>query len=441
MNVLTHGISRKKVASTLGLISTLMLPSIASAGLDVSNPSRKYEVTVIKGADLPITGQPIEGYSVMAIENGKLSPIPFQFDDINTKGLPFVPGAAVKIDGIENIFEAKDELAFMYKDMGEKGEDSILKNIQGTLISELEITEDGTSRYAYLVKGNAERSNKVYAHYDFETGVIETETYSIKFDPENITVWSDWKIKGFAGTHSAPKVLDTMKARFFIRLGFIKATLHNAILPAKTLAVKNGPIRSIVEADISIGALGIDILSGGVSATLTPGSIRFPIFALFPKAASVLSELLIDVTLDYVDFEGTRYKTPLGPDEPLIAGQKVSDKVREQYKSNFENPWVSISSGHNWDAFLISRFSEGFNPTVSALYYDEGAGDKPIKPENVKGSSAEMGIRLSDIPVGNHVIFEHSVYFGPDLWQGNSPKRAANAIFNPAKVSIKNFQP
>ena len=437
MKTRTHRFFSMKIASIIGLTGALALPSMVSAGLKVGNPSRHYEITVIKGADLSIMDQAFEHYSVMAIEDGKLTAIPFQFDDINVKGLTFVPGAVVKVEGTENVLEANDELAFMYKDMGPKGDASAIENTEGDVISEFEINEDGTHRYAYLVKNNPQRSDKVYAHYDFKTGLIETETYTMQFDPNNITVWSDWKVKGFTGTASAPNVLDTMKARFRVRLGFIKATLHNAIIPAKTIAVKNGPIRSIVEADITIGALGIDILSGGVSCTLSPRAIRYPIFAFFPKAAGALSELLIDVTVDHVDFEGAHYKTPLGPEQPLIAGQKASDKVRKQYKNDIDNPWVSIRSGHNWDMFFISRFYEGFTPTVSALYVDEGAGDKPNKPENFKGSSAEIGIRLADIPFGKDALFEHALYFGPGLWQGDDPTKAAHDIFNPAKVSIK----
>jgi hypothetical protein len=173
-----------------------------------------------------------------------------------------------------------------------------------------------------------------------------------------------------------------------------------------------------------------------VSVTLTPGAIRYPIFAFFPKAAGALSEFYIDVTIDHIDFEGTRYKTSLGPEEPLISGQKVSDKVRAKYKSDIDNPWVSISSGHNWDMYFISRLSEGFTPKVDAIYWDEGAGDKPNKPENFKGSSAEMGLKLSDVPVGSDTIFEYSIYFGPDLWKGNDAKTGAHHIFNPAKVVV-----
>ena len=436
MNIFNKNIPLKTPA-LFGLISTLALPIVASAGLEVSNPSRQYEVTVVKGEALPIVGESTAKYSLMAIEEGTFFPIPFQFDDKNIKGLNFVPGAVVKIDGSENVVDAQDELAFMYRDMGPKADAVAIDVLKGAIVSELEITEDGTSRYAYLVKGNAMRSDKVYAHYNFETGFIETETYTIQFDPNNTTLWSDWRIKGFTGTNSAPNVLDMMKARFFVRLGFLKATLHNAIIPATTIAVKNGPIRAIVEADISIGALGLNLLSGGLSITFTPQSIRYPIFAFFPKAAEALSDFSIDVTVDHVDFEGTRYKASLGPKEPLIAGQKVSDKVRAKYKSDAENPWVSISSPHGWDMFFISRLSDGFDPKVDAIYRDEGAGDKPNKPENFKGSSAEMGLSLSDIPVGTDAIFEYSLYFGKDLWRGNHAKTAAQHIFDPARVVVK----
>jgi len=435
MNVLNKNIPLK-IPALFGLISTLILPSLVSAGMEVTNPSRQYEVTVVKGEALPIIGESSAEYSVMAVEDGVLYPIPFQFDDKNIKGLNFVPGAVVEVDGKEDVVEAQDELAFMYRDMGPKADAVAIANIEGAMVSELEITEEGTSRYAYLVKGNAQRSDKVYSHYDFETGFVETETYTIQFDPKNITIWSDWRVKGFTGTDSAPNVLDMMKARFFARLGFLKVTLHNAIIPAKTIAVKNGPVRAIVEADISIGALGLDILSGGVSVTFTPQAIRYPIFAFFPKAAEALSEFYIDVTVDFVDFEGTRYKTSLGPEEPLIAGQKISDEVREKYKSDIDNPWVSISSGHNWDMYFISRLSEGFTPKVDAIYWDEGAGDKPNKPENFKGSSAEMGLKLSDVPVGADTVFEYSIYFGADLWEGNDAQTGADYIFNPAKVVV-----
>ena len=426
----------KKQVLTLGFIASISTSSLSIAGLEVTDPSRLWEVTTVNGETLSLLGEPIADYSVMALDKGKLVPIPFQFDEKNLNGFTFVPGGNIGVDGTENVIDGHDELVFLYRDLGPKADAGALGGAQGSVVSELEITEGGSSRYAYLVKGNSERSDKVYSHYDSNTGLIKTETYTMQFDPENVTVWSDWKIKGFSGTKSAPNVLDTMKARFFIKKGFIKATIHNGLLPAKTVAVKNGPIQSIIEADLTIGALGITILSGTISPVISPHYINFQVSAFLPKAVGMLSQFNIDATMDYVDFEGTKFRSPLGPEEPLIAGQRASDEVRAKYQSDLQNPWVSISSGRGFDVFFVGRFSDDFKPEVNALWLDAGFGDELNEPENIKGSSAEMGLRMDKLPAGQDVAWEYGVYFGTDLWQGNNPKPAADKIFNPAKVTV-----
>lgn len=424
----------------LGVTGLTALSSISHAGIATPNPARHLEVTKIKGDSIPfMLGKATANYSVMTVSQGALTPIPFQFDDKNIKGLTYVPGGKVAIEGEENIMDPADELVFMYKDMGEHASPDIRGGAEGEVVSEFSIYEDGTKRFAYLVKGNAQRSDKRYTHYDFDTGLLDTETYSLQFDPGNIILWSDWKIKGFTGTDSAPNVLDTMKARIFARMGFLKTTLGNNLIPARTLAVKNGPIRSIVEADVSIAIFGIDLITGGVSVTFTAQTIEYPIFAIIPKAADVLSEFRMDVTLDYVDLDGSRYRTALGPKEPLITGKKVSDSVRAQYKSDLDNPWVAISTDKNWDMFFMFRHPEAFRPTLSALYRDKGAGDKTNKPERFKGSNSELGVRLEDIPTGAETYLEYSLFFGPDLWQGNNPEKAAYDIEHPAQVMITPF--
>jgi len=418
-------------------ICILCIPMLAHSGLEVSNPIRQLEVVVVTGEELPlILGEKATEHSLMAMENGQLTPIPYQFDDKNSKGLTFVPGGKLPVNGSVDIIDSFDELVFMYKDMGGKAGSAPLENKLGHIVSELEITEEGISRYAYLVKGNDERSTKRYTDYNFETGYLETESYSLQFDPDTILVWEDWKIKGFTGTGAAPNILDTMKARIFLRMGFLKATLHNSLVPVSMVGVKNGPVRSIVEGDASLVIFGIDLFSAGVSVTFTAQTIEYPIFAVFPASADLLSELNIDVTLDYVDFEGSRYRTALGPKEPLITGVEVSDEIRSQYKSDLDNPWVSISTGKNWDMFFRFQIPDGIRPTLSALYRDSAAGDKRNKPERYKGSSSELGIKLEDIPTGIETILEYSLYFGPDLWQGNNPEKAWFDITHPAIVTV-----
>lgn len=421
------------IAFAFSLLSTA---SFANDTTQMS-PARNLEVTIVKGKELPkLLNKSVEPYSIMTISGANLAPIPFQFDDLNVKNLVHVPGGKIPVQGQEGIFEENDQLAFMYKDMGAKASAEQLQGIEGKVVSELEISEDGIQRYAYVVEGNSQRSDKRYAHYNFETGLVEAESYSLQLDPKHILVWEDWIIKGFEGTPSAPNILDTMKVRIRAKLGFIKATLHNSLVPVNTLAVKNGPVRAIVEADASIAILGINLAQGGLTTTFTAQTIEYPLFVFFPSAGKALSALSIDVTLDYVDFEGSRYRTALGPKEPMITGSKEAKKLREKYTTDLDNPWIAISTGKNWDMFFFFFRNEGFDPTLDAIYRDENAGDKANKPERFKGSNSELGPTITDIPFGSEGVLNFNLYFAPDLWQGNNPEKAAQQIMNRAKVSV-----
>ncbi|MBV1872331.1 MAG: hypothetical protein KUG83_07260 [Gammaproteobacteria bacterium] len=421
----------------LAFLCSIISAPLLAGDINQMSPARELEVTVVTGKELPkLLNKASEPYSLMAVSDGQLLPIPFQFDDVSLKGLVHVPNGKVPVKGKVGIIEENDQLAFMYKDMGTKANPEQLAAMEGTLISELEINEDGTQRYAYIVEGNTQRSKKVYTYYDFETGLVETEYFSLQVSTDNILVWSDWKIKGFNGVETATNILDTMKVRVKARMGFIKATLHNSLIPVHTYAVKNGPVRSIVEADASLSILGIDLASGGVTVTYTAQTIEYPLFFLFPKAGEVLSSLILNVTLDFIDFDGSRYRTALGPKEPLITGTKESEDIRDQYKVDLDHPWETISTGKNWDMFFFFERNNGFDPTLNAVYFDEKAGDKANKPERYKGSHSEFGPSLSDLPFGSEGILGFNLYFGPDLWQGNNPEKAADQITNPAIVIV-----
>ena len=401
------------------------------------HPARNLEVTTVSGAELPkLLEKPVKNYSLMAISNGSLAPIPYQFDDINVKGLPHVPGGKLAIKGKEGIFEAEDQLVFMYKDMSTKATIAQLKAADGQFISALEISEDGTQRYAYIFEGNPQRNDKRYAHYNFETGFVDAESYSMKIDPNNILAWEGLTIKGFTGTPSAPNVMDGMKARMTAKLGFFKATLHNSLLPINTVAVKNGPVRAIVESDLSLNMLGLDLMQAGLSTTFTAQSIEYPIFISFPKAGKALSAFNIAVTLDFVDLEGSRYRTGLGPETAIISGNKKSKKRLDEYTIDLEHPWTAMSTGKNWDLIFIYTNNKEFKPELEALYYDEKFGHDDNTPERIKGSNPEFGFSIGELPFGSDATLNFNGYFGPDLWQGNNPGESANRILNPAKVIV-----
>ena len=243
----------------------------------VLSPAQQIEVIVIRGEQLPkILSQSMADYSVMAVAGDRLAPIPFQFDDVNEHGFLYAPGGILKVAGTADIFESQDQLAFMLKDTGIQATPAILQTVSGEVVSEIVLGEAEHARYAYLVAGNAERSEKTYTHFDRETGLIKTTSYSLQVDPDNLLVWGDAKFNSFAENRT---ILDTMKIKIIAKLGPVKATLNNKLIPNEIVAVKNGPVRTIIEMDADISILGINLVGAGASVTITENTLQVPVFA------------------------------------------------------------------------------------------------------------------------------------------------------------------
>jgi len=397
------------------------------------SPARAIEVSIIKGEQLPaILGNSIGNYSVMAIVDNKLQAIPFQFDDVNLRGFIYTSGGKLEINGKENIFEAHDQLAIMYKDSGPKATEEHITNIEGKVLAELIFNDNGSSRYAYVVEGNSERSEIFYTYFDREKGLIKTKAYSLQVDPNNLLVWEDFLYEGFTEKRS---LLDTMKLRVHVKLGFLKATISNRLIPNRIVAIKNGPVRSIIEMDAGLSVFGIQLATAGASVVITENTTEFPVYINIPSAASVLADnLFIEISLDFNELDGMAFRTELGPKEPLIAGSGVGNP--EDYKVNLEHNWLSASSGRNWD--IVAKFNRDpkFIATLGTLYYEDIRGDKADKPERIKGSSPQIGYTAEDIPTGINTFLGIDLFYSPNFWQGNHVEVAIEEINNPIPVQV-----
>ena len=397
------------------------------------SPARAIEVSIIKGEQLPaLLGNGFENYSVMALVDNKLQAIPYQFDDMNLRGFVYAPGGKLEINGKENIFEAQDQLAIMYKDTGSKATEAHLANTEGNILAEMVFNDKGSSRYAYVVEGNSERSETFYTNFDQEKGLIKTSAYSLQVDPDNLLVWEDFLYEGFTEKRS---LLDTMKLRVRVKLGFLKATISNRLIPNRIVAIKNGPVRSIIEMDAGLSVFGIQLASAGASVVITENTTEFPVYITIPSAASVLADnLFVEISLDFNELDGMAFRTELGPKEPLIAGSGEGNP--EDYKVNLEHNWLSASSRKNWD--IVAKFNRdpNFVATLGSLYYEESRGDKADKPERVKGSSPQIGYTAEDIPTGIDTFLGIDLFYSPDFWQGNNVEVAIQEINNPIPVQV-----
>jgi hypothetical protein len=225
-----------------------------------------------------------------------------------------------------------------------------------------------------------------------------------------------------------------MKLRIHGRLGFLKATASNTLIPSDIVAVKNGPVRTIIEMDASVGMLGIKALELGASAVMTENTTEFPVYLTVPKAAGMLSALDIDISLDLNGMKKARYRTELGPKEPVIQGGGGADP--KDLKVDLEHNWLSVSSNKNWDIIAFFSHNEDIRVDLEVLYKDAGIGDKPDKPERFEGSYSQMGYTVAEIPTNIASTIGISLYYNNDLWQGNNVEQAAYEIQHPAPVTI-----
>ena len=397
------------------------------------SPARAIEVSIIKGEQLPaLLGNSIENYSVMALVDNKFQAIPFQFDDMNLRGFVYAPGGKLEIEGKENIFEAHDQLAIMYKDTSSKATEEHIANTEGKVLAEMIFNDKGIDRYAYVVEGNSERSETFYTYFDREKGLIKTSAYSLQVDPDNLLIWEDFLYEGFTENRS---LLDTMKLRVRVKLGFLRATISNRLIPNRIVAIKNGPVRSIIEMDAGLSIFGIQLASAGASVVITENTTEFPVYITIPSAASVLADnLFIEISLDFNELDGMAYRTELGPKEPLVAGSGKGNP--EDYKVDLEHNWLSASSGKNWD--IVAQFNRdpNFVATLGALYYEAERGDKADKPERIKGSSPQIGYTAENIPTGIDTFLGIDLFYSPDFWQGNNVEVAIQEINNPIPVQV-----
>ena len=419
------------------IFSTIFLSTIsfASSNQDLS-PARGMQLAIVKGGAMKrLLQQPFDNYSLMVFDGNKLVPIAYQFDDLNQRGFPYVPGGNLPVEGRENIIEENDELVFMLRDCGEKATPEAINNVVGKVTMEIELKDQAMQRYAYVVEGNSSRSDKHYTHYDRESGLITTDHYTLETDPDNIFVWSDLMYEGYEADKT---ILDTMKIRINARVGFIKTSLSNRLIPNEVIAVKNGPVRSLIAVDATIALFGVELANAGANVTVTSQTLQFPVFVKIPKAANVLSDFNIDVSLDFHEIDGVKVRSGAGAREPLIAGKEGEKRGTqpEQLKLTTEDAWLTGTTEQGWDIIAFFVGSEGFNPDLDVLYLDEGRGDDSDGPERFKGSHPQVGYIVNDLPVGQEIVVGIDLFFDDQFWADGNLERSVEELKKPIPVNI-----
>ncbi|PCJ13421.1 MAG: hypothetical protein COB04_16465 [Gammaproteobacteria bacterium] len=423
---------------TQGILAGVLAAGCAfqaqAMGEDTLSAARGMQLAIVKGSDIEkVLGHSSDDYSVMVFNGSELAPIPFQFDDLNDKGFPYVPGGSLVIDGQEGIIEAQDELVFMIRDSGSKANAEALAAISGKAVLELELKDDHMQRFAYLIKGNSDRSDVHYTHYNQETGFIKTDHFTLQTDPGNIFVWSDLLYEGYEANKS---IWDTMKIRIRARLGFLKTTLSNRFIPSEVIAVKNGAVRSIISVDATIALFGVELASAGANVTVTSQTLQFPVHITVPKAANVLSDLDIDISLDFHEMDGVHIRSGAGSKEYLIAGEEGLKKGAQpkDLALSPEDSWLTGTTRQGWDIVAFFVGSDNFTPDLDVLYLDHGRDSEEDGPERYEGSFPQVGYVVNELPIGKAIVIGIDLFFDDGFWADGNLERSVEELKNPVPV-------
>jgi hypothetical protein len=400
-----------KVCLTIALSMLFATQSFAALTL-----VEKGKVITVTAQQLPkLNTHPFSVYSLVAIRNGAIEPIAYQFDEMTKDGFVYIDGAnslALTFEGVkshikgqEHFFDEDDELLFMFRDAGDKKPKNLPKVVEA-FIAEIAIkADDGKSRYVYLVKGARLQSEANYVRYSSEIGRAETDFYSLKVDQKNALVWDEFYFEGYDGAHPR-QPFDTMKMGMgghVLPAGGIPVYLTNKSLKAKALAEKVGPIRATATYRLTLKFLGLPWFVNKLQIRHYEKQVRYDFIMRMPELRrQAMANLRVKMTMDGYDLDGADVVFS----QRVNSVEKVDGKVSdiEAAMNGFEldkdqNNWIWLDSNHNFATFMAfelahtTRINKSFNtPRVRYLYSDSKE-DKQ-RQEFHKGQLPDAGFEV-----------------------------------------------
>lgn len=424
--------TRFKVLCTIALCFTLhpalaINPQPQSMGYETAHDV--HLVTIGPQELNALSGLNFNDYSMQAVVNGELAPIPFQFDEKNIQGSIFVPGGGIDIAGQQNIFDAKDQLVFMLRDTGPALEKKETSHAQTDIVAELKITHGSYTGYAYILKGNDSRSPKDYSEFNQEKALFKTDHWSMQASPENFLEWTDFYYESAPANVS---MLDVMKLRVVAKV-FFTITITNDNVVAKVIAVKNGPVRDIVQLKADIVIAGIPLLDLNVGLEVTPHYLGIPAYAHIPLAAAAIKSPVIKISLDFANMPGAKSRSALGDKRESIADLQLAP-YEERMSADKHNSWLAINSQKGFDMLAFIGTTQGDGVELGAFYEDS---DKVNKPERFPGTGPELGYTIDNLPAGDDIDFRIDLIYTGGFWDNNNPEEFAKAMKDLPAVSVQ----
>lgn len=420
----------------LSLSSLLMLMGIFSTQVYAVNSLsdiERYKVIEVPGQKL---NHLLNGYlrdlSLMAVKDGHLKPIPFQFDEYDEVGNVFFPDSGVPLVGEIGRLDATDKLLFLFSDAGSKKTSEMISD--GTLVAEISLqTEAGEHLYVYVVENSRLRSDTHHVRYSKDLNQVETDFYSITNNPKNALNWDDVQIYSFEGEQDSP--MDTMKLRLHsgLFLPFPKIKLDNDNFVARPYDERVGPVRATTQFLVNLYLFKIRMVSFQIQVHYFPKSFSYAARANLPRIQRLaLWKPQLLMSLDGNNLEGATIETPLVAEKGLVDGVVSHTELKIMNQGiDYDNTWIRVNTGLNLDVMSFFEYIEPLDIPVK-VHLEDSFTEKD-RPERFVGQSPNLGYRVTKIPrkgfVGIRVLM-----FVDELWQSEGGEIARQLRSQPDQM-------
>jgi hypothetical protein len=383
-----------KSAPMLALLVAMFthpLPAGASASLEATAKSLQRDqdpVIVRTGLLTGLGDHETSRYRLYAVRQGRLEPIPFQFDARGADG-----ELVLSEDGTETgfTFDDDDELVFMAKDTGDRAANDLLPDAA----LELAVVDraHGGTGWAYLIhfaEDPPPRSPVRYATFDTARQEARGLTYEVSYSHDRSNFLGRIRIVPRDGT------AETLIERLRMRISPTFALLWTTVQPTLTEesfsvvpdGVKNGPVRAIrrVRQSLDLGPMFPDVPNGRVYTYYYATSFQTPVRFSIPWLAL---KALRDFRYESVDELGSHGEDMRYWDAANREGVAFDGSERPAATDADHDWWVvSSARGMCMQAFVIPEEwrSRGIKRGIvfNASGTDPGAGYSLLRMTNLE---------------------------------------------------------
>jgi len=429
--------------------------------------SRHADPIVLKGEEIPdFAGATEADIRVFASRGGKFAPIPCQMDERNQWGeFVVTKGKRVVPDEDNGVFDDNDEVVFLSRNLGEKGDKA---QIPGgpKKVYEIEVTDPITSSkgYAYVAyyAGNApaNAAGDYVSYEEIGDGLTKAVNYELGF--VKVTSGADYDVLTVTKAAGGDGVdhFDKLKIRVVqnLKRGFtlgiptrLDRTEKNFLV--KVYGYKDGPVRVLRVMKENLQLIWkLPAPGATVNSVFYPEWIEWPVPINLPfKPCWAFYNIELDVSHDYAfkPTDGVKVYSSITNRWDMVDGKMSPEEIavnKQDVKGGYYGfDATSIGAGAG---FYTVRPPKSFSTTLIGLYNDDpengtepeyykGDGKFKDRPEWIKGSVPMAGgrfINWGDVGKGIHTVYFYHFY--PPFYKPGKEKEFLEIIDHPISVTV-----